>query len=100
MICDRWLNNFANFLADMGRRPTSKHTIERVDVNGPYSPENCVWLPRAEQNRNTRANVRVTYRGAAKLMSDWLRDLEIPRTSFYRYKSQGLTPQTIFEMYE
>lgn len=51
-VCHRW-KKFKNFLADMGPRP-AKHTIERKDVNKGYTPENCVWLPRAQQNRNKR----------------------------------------------
>ena len=53
-VCDRWLESFENFLEDMGDKPSSLHTIERVDVNGNYCPENCIWLEREYQNRNQR----------------------------------------------
>lgn len=53
-ICPRWLEGFENFLADMGRRPSPAHTLDRKENDRPYSPDNCRWLLRKDQNRNTR----------------------------------------------
>lgn len=50
-ICKSW-DRFENFLADMGRRPTAAHTLERKNVNRNYMPSNCVWATREEQSRN------------------------------------------------
>lgn len=53
-VCDRWLHSFENFLTDMGVRPSPKHSIERKDVNGDYTPENCHWATMSDQIANQR----------------------------------------------
>lgn len=53
-VCDRWRHSYANFLADMGRKPHPKHTLDRIDNDGPYSPENCRWVTMSDNLKNKR----------------------------------------------
>lgn len=52
-VCARW-RVYDNFIADMGRKPSAQHTLDRVDVNGDYEPSNCRWATLSEQNSNQR----------------------------------------------
>lgn len=55
-VCDRWFS-FENFYIDMGPRPTQAHSIERINNDGAYEPANCKWIPRSDQQKNTRRSV-------------------------------------------
>ena len=68
-VCDRWLESFENFIEDMGLKPTSKHSIDRKDVNGNYTKENCKWATKIEQMNNTRRNVFYDFNGVQNTLS-------------------------------
>lgn len=69
-VCERWLV-FANFLQDLGPKPTPEHTLERKNNNGDYGPDNCKWATLTEQNRNSRQAKLLTIDGQTKCLREW-----------------------------
>jgi len=69
-ICFRW-KVFENFLADMGEPPTENHSLDRINNDGNYCPENCRWATKTEQARNMRVNHLITYRGKTQCLPIW-----------------------------
>ena len=89
-VCERW-DSFELFLADMGRRPKG-HTLDRIDVNGDYTPENCQWSSWTVQGRNKRNTVRITHDGMTKTVGEWAESLGIKPNVIYSRLSKGWTP--------
>lgn len=95
-LCERW-QKFENFLEDMGERPEGL-TIDRIDVNGDYTPENCRWATYKTQARNKRVNVLFTYNGETHPLSEWAEILGTTYSYFYnRYKKYA--PEDIQRSY-
>lgn len=85
-VCPRW-NSYVSFLDDMGMAPTRQHTLDRLDVNKDYSPENCRWTTRLEQANNKTTTHFVEFNGQIKSLSDWCRDLGM---SYYKVRQRLL----------
>ena len=79
-VCDRWMESFEHFLEDMGKRPSALHSIDRIDNDGDYSPENCKWSTKKEQADNRSTNDIVTFRG----VEDTLKNHAIKSVIKYR----------------
>lgn len=79
-VCSRW-HIFENWYADLGERPSPKHTLERIDNNGDYEPGNCKWATRKEQQNNTRRNHLIEFNGEIKNLKQWSEILGINYTT-------------------
>lgn len=76
-FCPSW-GSFETFLKDMGMRPGPEYSIERLNNNGNYSKDNCVWATRRQQSRNRRNVTLHDIGGISKVLTDWCDDLGLP----------------------
>lgn len=83
-VCSRWLDSFSYFLADLGKRPKGKYSIERRNNNGNYCPENCYWTTIKNQRNNSRQNHFLTIDGTTRTMTQWA-------------ELNGIYPQLIYQ---
>lgn len=96
-VCDRWLDSFENFYADMGKRPSARHSLDRIDNDGPYAPENCRWATKKKQQSNRRNNIFITHGGETMTLAEWAVITGISdETIRYRIKA-GYSDDRIFE---
>lgn len=77
-VCNRWKHSFENFYSDIGPRPSLKHSVERINNELGYSPENCKWATHAEQMNNIRDNIRIEYKGESHTVAEWARIKNVP----------------------
>ena len=81
-VCDRWLHSFETFYADMGKCPDG-FSIDRIDVNGDYSPENCRWADDVTQCNNRQFNFKVTFNGITETLRYWSEKTGINKSALY-----------------
>jgi len=86
--CERW-NTFKNFLEDMGERPGKEYSIDRIDNTLGYTPENCRWATRTEQNRNRSSCIYIEINGEKKTVKEWALDVGIKRQTIERRLKLG-----------
>ena len=93
-VVKHW-HSFANFIADMGQRP-AQHTLERIDNNGAYCPENCIWATRKTQQRNTRRNHYLTIDGVTLTLVEWAERQGIHRNTLDQRIKAGWPLELLF----
>ena len=90
-VCERWRNSFENFCDDMGPRPSSKHSIDRIANAGNYEPGNCQWATQKSQCRNSRRNHHITLNGDTRCVSEWAELFGIRPATIFARLSYGWT---------
>lgn len=76
-VCERWMD-VRNFVADMDDSYAHGLSLDRIDNDGSYSPENCRWSTTLQQNNNRRSTVYVEWRGERHSISEWSRIVGVP----------------------
>ena len=90
-MCERW-KRFELFWEDMGSNWYLGASIERIDNDKGYCPENCRWATVVEQNKNRRNTIHVQYEGRTQCLLDWCRELGLVYSTVYRWVKSGMDP--------
>lgn len=97
-VCDDWIGKggFEKFYAHLGNKPSSKHTLERIDTNGNYEPNNVKWATRQEQIISRRIAVHITFNGEKHFLMDLCEKFCVRYQTAYRMMKRGLSGDDIF----
>ena len=89
-VCQRW-QSFELFNQDMEDRPTLKHSIDRIDVEGDYEPTNCRWLTHKEQQNNKRNNKFLTFQKRSQTIAQWSKETGLNHQTISSRLKRGWT---------
>jgi len=93
-ICSEWRKDFKAFRDWALNNGYEDHlSIDRIDVNKGYSPENCRWADAKTQSRNRRSNIRIALNGIEKTLVEWCEELELPYKTIEMRILRGWNPQ-------
>lgn len=90
-VCPEWRNDYQAFLNHVGKRPSARHSIERMNNHLGYEPGNVKWATRDEQMRNQRGNHRITIDGVTKLITDWAKAKGLHQTTIAHRIARGMS---------
>lgn len=93
IVCDRWLNSFESFLADMGEAPEGKSLDRYPDNDGSYAIDNCRWATAKQQAENRRNSDLLTAFGKCQTVSEWARELGVSRCCIQKRIKKGWSPE-------
>lgn len=87
-VCEKW-SDYSNFIKDMGRCPPA-YSLDRINPNGDYTPENCRWADKKTQAVNRRITIKLTFEGVTDYLPNWADKYGVSRSALYqRYRKYG-----------
>jgi hypothetical protein len=96
-VCGRWRNSFQDFIADMGPRPSLKHSIDRFpNKDGNYEPGNCRWATQTQQMRNASINRMIVYQGETLCLAEWAERLGMNKMTLQGRLDTGWSVEEAF----
>jgi hypothetical protein len=95
-MCAEWRDNFDQFLQDIGPRPSPEHSLDRIDVDGDYTPTNCRWADRAQQNTNRSTTIKLTYQGRTQCLKHWAKEFGICYSAAHARYKKGKSLNEVF----
>lgn len=96
-VCERWEESLQNFMDDMGLPPSLDHSIDRIDNNGNYTPENCRWATTCIQSRNKRNTRYIEINGITKTLAEWMEHYGVNFGTVYDRLLRGWPAKEAFE---
>ena len=97
VVCERWLKSFENFWSDMGPTFAPGLQLERLENNGPYSPDNCKWATRLEQANNRRTNVRIQTPLGEMTIAQAARAFDLTTVTLRQRVKRNWPPERLFQ---
>jgi hypothetical protein len=80
----------------MGKKPSPAHTLDRIDNNGDYCPENCRWATMEQQSRNRRSSANIAYNGETRTLVEWSEILDLNYRALVERHGRGETGARLF----
>ena len=96
-VCDRWLNDFPAFLADVGRRPGNGYELDRINNDGDYEPSNVRWVTRKKGSTNRSTNIVIEINGIIKCASEWAEVCKVDRHTICRRYHSGIRGEQLLK---
>lgn len=95
-VCESWLIDFNRFCIDMGEKPSKDYTLDRINNDGDYEPNNCRWATKEEQECNKVNNKFIEYNGKSQTLYQWSKELNIKKVTLKNRLYLGWTIERTF----